>query len=293
MSATTISYVQYSFSPWEGCTKVSDGCKNCFAFARDKRHLTEHVDHWGPGAPRRRTSAAYWRQPLKWNRDAVGISKDPAAMQELVGRPRVLCPTLGDWLDPEVPIEWLADLLDLIRRTPNLSWLLLTKRPELFEERILDIWSNTEGALEGKADWIFEWATQNCPPSNVWVGASVENQEMADKRIPELLAIPAAKRWLSVEPMLGPVDIHLFSHMGDPRQINPNYLRSECKISWVVCGGESGPGCRPMDPAWMRSLKDQCAAAGVPFWAKQLGGHPNPRHALADLPADLRTRQLP
>jgi len=68
-------------------------------------------------------------------------------MQELVGRPRVLCPTLGDWLDPEVPIEWLADLLDLIRRTPNLSWLLLTKRPELFEERILDIWSNTEGAL--------------------------------------------------------------------------------------------------------------------------------------------------
>ena len=286
MSATTINYCQFSFSPWEGCTKISDGCTNCFAEQRDKRHLTEKVDHWGPGAPRRRTSAAYWRQPLKWNRDyRTALDSDSDIVPS---RPRVLCPTLGDWLDPEVCSEWRSDLLCLIRATPNLTWMLLSKRPEGFAARLNRVAELDDFGSRIAREWI-----EGRPPANVWVGASVENQEMADKRIPELLAIPAAKRWLSVEPMLGPVDIHLFSHMGDPRQINPNYLRSECKISWVVCGGESGPGCRPMDPAWMRSLKDQCAAAGVPFWAKQLGGHPNPRHALVDLSADLRTRQLP
>ena len=127
MSETTINYVQYSFSPWEGCTKVSDGCTNCFAFERDKRHLTEKVDHWGPGAPRRQMSAVYWRQPIAWNRKAgEAMNEAHAVAFTLPTRPRVLCPTLGDWLDPEVPIEWLADLLDLIRRTPNLDWLLLT-----------------------------------------------------------------------------------------------------------------------------------------------------------------------
>ena len=172
-------------------------------------------------------------------------------------RPRVFCASLADWLDDEVPIEWLADLLALIHATPNLDWQLLTKRPELFRHRLHKISRDSELACR--------WHMLFQAPPNVWLGTSVEDQTRAAERIPLLLQTPAAVRFLSCEPLLGDICLSNFN----PR-LGPGY-DFEGGIHWVIAGGESGPHARPMDPAWARSLRDQCTAAGVPFFFKQWG----------------------
>ena len=258
---------------------------------------------WGPGKPRSRTSAAYWKEPLRWNRVFTKHLEDwqrfershgaNAAFEEYGDcpeHPRVFCGSLCDWLDPEVCAEWRSDLLCLIRATPNLTWMLLSKRPEGFSARLNHVAELDDLGSRIAREWI-----EGRPPPNIWLGATVEDQQRADERVPELLAIPAKVQFLSCEPLLGEVDLKMMYMVMD-RELGPiGEERTEVadKISLIICGGESGPGCRPMDLAWARSLKEQCAAAGCAFWMKQLGGHPNPRHALADLPEDLRTRQLP
>lgn len=262
-----IEWCDHTFNPWTGCAKVSPGCANCYAEGWAKR--SGHVQ-WGPGKPRRRTSAAEWRKPVRWN---------TAENSKLVGhaefvenrRPRVFCASLADWLDDEVPIEWLADLLLLIHQTPNLDWLLLTKRPQNFDRRVraptdlfLSLGAVGEYSQAGKAyaDWLADWM-KGRPPENVWIGTTVEDQQRADERIPVLLSIPARVRFLSCEPLLGPVDVRFgFAHLVHPDRPT---------IHWVIAGGESGPGARPMHPEWARGLRDQCAAAGVPFLFKQWG----------------------
>jgi protein gp37 len=243
---TKIEWATHTFNPWIGCTKVSPGCANCYAEAHDRRF---GGGHWGKGVPRKRTSEANWRKPLKWDRDA----------QE--NRPRVFCASLADWLDDEVPIEWLADLLGLIHSTPNLDWLLLTKRPENWLHRMalaqsITVDGNPFPTVRKLTD---KWFAGR-PPANVWIGTTVEDQTRADERIPALLKIPAKVRFLSCEPLLGPVD----------------FAKGGCAawmglIEWVICGGESGPNARPMHPDWARTLRDQCAAACVPFFFKQWG----------------------
>lgn len=255
---TAIEWADHTFNPWIGCTKVSPGCANCYAEARDQRFAGGV--HWGKGAKRQRTSAANWNLPLKWNREEEA-KLVPRAEFVNPQRPRVFCASLADWLDDEVPIEWLADLLGLIHATPSLDWLLLTKRPQNFHSRI-------EAALEpaswpGRSRYVRDWL-QGTPPANVWIGTTVEDQQRADERIPALLEIPAPARFLSCEPLLGPVDITHIRKGDDqwfPRQ----------HIQWVICGGESGPKARPMHVNWARSLRDQCATGGVPFFFKQWG----------------------
>lgn len=201
-------------------------------------------------------------------------------------RPRVF-PSLCDWLDPEVPAEWLADLLDVIRRTPSLDWLLVTKRPGLWRERIdaAGEWMRATrpgdaggGAHDLTQGWIHAWG-HGVHPVNVWIGATCEDQRTADERIPALLRIPAARRFVSVDPMLGPVDLTAINHTVSPGYFGDAFgashlpgTPSECaalpeypRIHWVICGGESGAHARPMHPEWPRSLRDQCVAAGVPF----------------------------
>lgn len=260
MKNSAIEWCDHTFNPWIGCTKVSPGCANCYAEARDLR-FAEGV-HWGNGAPRQRTSVDNWKQPLLWAKaaeralaehgEACGI--DPAYGMHVKppARPRVFCASLADWLDDEVPVEWLADLLDLIRSTPQLDWLLLTKRPENFQRRLkaVDLF------------WGGSCLARRClPPANVWVGVTVENQAMADERIPELLSIPAKVWFLSCEPLLGPVDLRSAS----------GGAAISVRIDWLICGGESGSKARPMHPDWARALRDQCAAAGVAFFFKQWG----------------------
>lgn len=254
---THIAWCDSTFNPWIGCTKVSPGCDHCYAEALDKRHRWQGDTHWGPGKPRMRTSAANWRKPLQWNKKA-----------QASGQPwRVFCASLADVFDTEVPDEWRRDLWDLIETTPHLTWLLLTKRI-----------SNALRMLR-TTDWAAStrW--------NVWLGASVVNQEEADRDIPKLLATPARVRFLSYEPALGPID---FAKVDEGRclsfveGVEPRgpgrfkYLREKPSIDWVIVGGESSQGrqrARPFDIAWARDAVQQCQAAGVPVFVKQLGSH--------------------
>lgn len=248
MSANTkIEWADHTFNPWIGCTKVGPGCDHCYAEADfDKRR---HVVTWGAGQPRKRTAPSTWAQPLRWNAEAkrLGI------------RYRVFCASLADVFDNEVPSVWRADLFKLIADTPNLDWLLLTKRI-----------GNVSRMLP------FGWQDFGLPP-NVWIGATICNQDEADRDITKLLAVPAAKRFLSMEPLLGAVDVtgeYLTAKLGSyPFKSLSDEHRTKLidLLDWVIVGGESGPNARPMHPDWARSLRDQCEAAGVPFLFKQWG----------------------
>lgn len=249
---TKIEWAHHSFNPWYGCQKVGPGCDNCYAEGWAKR---SGLVQWGVGADRRRSSAANWRKPLKWNAEA----------ERLGIRYRVFCASLADVFDNAVPAEWRRDLFDLIEITPHLDWLLATKRIGNVERMIPDRWSV---AL----------------PLNVWLGITVTDQAEADRDIPKLLAVKTlGVRFLSIEPLLGPVELDCVDRPPNWKQpidecddgIDPLRYRSargeQRGIDWVIVGGESGPHARPMHPDWVRSLRDQCAAAGVPFLFKQWG----------------------
>jgi protein gp37 len=273
MKNSHIEWTDHTFNPWEGCTKVSPGCAHCYAETRNVRFSAGR--NWGPGAPRRRTSPANWHQPVTWNRAAEG-SRLP---------PRVFSASLADWLDDEISPQWLADFLTLIHYTPHLDWLLLTKRPQNWRSRL-----EATGGCDFDSDFsnpsgmIGEWLRGRAP-ENVWIGTTVEDQTRADQRIPELMKIPAVVRFLSCEPLLGPLD--LYNGDPDPRlgghTATRTYLGdwwepgdnprgpSRHGVDWVICGGESGHGARVMNPDWARSLRDQCAAAEVSFFFKQWG----------------------
>ena len=276
MKNSNIEWCDHTFNPWEGCTKVSPGCANCYAENRNARFGGGTAVNWGKGAPRRRTSVKNWNQPVKWNADAAAeqaVFNSPGIINSVMGsvaRPRVFCASLADWLDDEVPIKWLVDLLDLIHCTPHLDWLLLSKRPQLWATRLTEVaaWGRTQDKQAG-VELAIDWLVGNFP-SNVWIGTTVEDQTRAHKRIPALLSIPARVRFLSCEPLLGPVFVFTPSgHLLDSfRCIGTPEVK---QIHWVIAGGESGPKARPMHPVWARSLRDQCAAAGVPFLFKQWG----------------------
>lgn len=279
MKDSAIEWTDHTFNPWEGCTKVSPGCANCYAEARNQRF--SGGKNWGKGAPRRRTKT--WGEPLKWQRAQEDGEGYP--------RPRVFCASLADWLDDEVPIEWLADLLKLIHDTPNLDWLLLTKRPGNFlsrVNRVCELWACDGGYRETHEsivyhDMLVPWRCGGRPPENVWIGTTVEDQARADERIPQLLQIPARVRFLSCEPLLEEIVI---SRIWRGSRSTHREIHEPREIHWVICGGESGRGKRPFNPDWARSLRDQCAADGVPFFMKQMD-------KVQPIPTDLMTRQFP
>jgi protein gp37 len=206
MKNSKISWCDHTFNSWIGCEKVSAGCANCYAAAQNKRFgWCRDADGQPDFTVRKRTSAAYWRQPLAWDKEAAlsGV------------RPRVFCGSMCDWLDDAVPVKWLADLLRLIIDTPHLDWLLLTKRPDNFFPRLdaaLDLLCVVYNNLHGVP--VKVWLNNGVPLKNVWLGTTVENQEMADKRIPELLKIPAKVRFLSCEPLLGRMNLSKFHIVG-------------------------------------------------------------------------------
>ncbi|WP_186223564.1 phage Gp37/Gp68 family protein [Burkholderia gladioli] len=248
-----IEWTDATFNPWEGCQKVGPGCDHCYAEARNARFGGGTAINWGPGAPRRRTSAANWREPVRWN----------ARHEEFFAahgrRQRVFCASLADVFDNAAPAAWRRDLAALIEATPALDWLLLTKRIGNAAAMLVD---------------MFPAGT----PDHVWLGATVVNQAEADRDVPKLLATPAHVRFLSIEPMLGPVDLGRAWH-GEAAvggRCPGRYLPALREVprpstSWVIAGGESGPGARPAHPDWPRALRDQCAKAGVPFLFKQHG----------------------
>ena len=225
---TGISWCDSTFNPWIGCTKVSPGCDHCYAEVSTPARTM--AIQWGPKAERRRTSAQNWTMPVRWNAAAAVFAAAHGR------RRRVFCASLADVFDNAVDPTWRADLFGLIASTPHLDWLILTKRI-----------GNVTAMLPG--DWRTGYR-------NVWLGISVVDQSEADRDVPKLLSVPAAIRWLSIEPMLGPIDcVPLLN-----------------RVDWVVVGGESGPHARPMNREWAISLQAQCEVLCVPFFFKQWGG---------------------
>jgi protein gp37 len=285
MKNSHIEWTDHTFNGWIGCTKVSPGCVHCYAWML--MAIRWKKVGWGKGAPRLRTSPANWKEPLKWERDARMFAQCPTCgwrgiadgtvcptpgcltfqSEFSLARQRVFCASLGDWLDAEVEIKWLADLLKLIHDTPNLDWLLLTKRPQNWKERIRSAagWmaTTTSAKFHDVGRGLVAWLEGEAR-ANIWIGTSVENQACADERIPQLLDIPAAVRFLSCEPLLEELDLFKPYKGG-------KFILSSDRIHWVICGGESGPGAHPMHPDWARSLRDQCTVHGVPFLFKQWG----------------------
>jgi protein gp37 len=253
-----IEWTHHTFNPWWGCTKVSPGCDHCYA-ERDARRFVPGKVLWGVDADRREFGDKHWNMPLRWNAQAARSGE----------RALVFCASMADAFDKHAPDGARSRLWNLIKATPHLTWQILTKR----------IGNAYSGMLP------MDFNQKNYP--NVWLGISVVNQEEADRDIPKLLGINAAVHWLSMEPLLGDTDISQWLFPFKPCRNcpcpNPEVDRSGyadcCKepelmppqIDWVVTGGESGPNARPMHPDWPRRLRDQCAAAGVPFLFKQWG----------------------
>ena len=220
---TGIEWTDHTFNPWEGCAKISPACENCYAVnLTARRHVI-----WGKNQERRRPIGT-WKDPPKWNRKA----------EKLGVRYRIFCASLADIFELESdtlsPLDkWRKDVWKLIEETPNLDWLLLTKRIE---------------NVKSMVPWGNSW------PENVWLGVTVENQKYADLRLPLLLEIPAKIRFISAEP--------LFSDFEIPKGID-----------WVISGGESGPDFRPCEIEHVRSIRDQCLALDIPFFFKQWSGN--------------------
>ena len=274
---TKIQWTDKTWSPWQGCTKVGPGCDHCYAEALLDTRL--HKVQWGAGQPRVHT--VNWDSPRRWNKQAA---KD--------GHRIKVFPSICDPFDNEVPDDWRTRFFRLIEDTPNLDWLLLTKRIGNASKMIDNVLRN----------YGCPFAYDAWPWPNVWIGATVVNQEEADRDIPKLLATPAAKRFISYEPALEPVDLRKlmtdytcidalsgFVMYKDMASGGLGYALAEKlpkKLDWVIAGGESGPKARPAHPDWFRSLRDQCASAVVPFFMKQMT-------KLAPIPSDLFVRQFP
>ncbi len=322
-----IEWCDHTFSPWHGCTKVGPGCDHCYAESMNNRFKG---GNWGPGAPRRRTSEANWKLPLRWNKiaklgrfvecDVCGLREirkrddalppgglaccsnpDCTALPESESfsvRPRVFCASMADVFDNEVNPSWRADLFRLINATPNLDWLILTKRIGNAVQMINQALNDGHLRTSGSMPW---------PWSHVWLGATVVNQEEADRDIPKLLEVPAAVRFLSMEPLLGPVDLTEWLYRGDHGLADQDPLAAAMLgmgvesgnawvrpgIDWVITGGESGPGARPMHPDWVRSIRDQCQAAGVPFFMKQITNDKGQKIPMDQWSQDLRIQEYP
>lgn len=279
-----IAWTDHTFNAWIGCQKVSPGCQFCYAenetFVRKERSHGNEL--WGPAGFRHVTSRDYWMQPIKWNGEAwircstCGWRGNGVGVAALNGCPqcgaktglfptrqRVFCMSLGDIFEGRrelLPIR--TRLYELIEATPNLDWLLLTKRIDGAGSMLPSEW------LRGP------W------PTNVWMGTSVENQEWANERIPELMKLPAPIKFVSAEPLLGPIDFRIEAALAP---------------QWIIVGGESGRKCRPFKAEWAESILEQCwsVTPHIAFFMKQLGGYPDKRDNIAEFKRSLQIREWP
>lgn len=354
-AGTKIEWCDFTFNHVIGCSKVHTGCANCYAEAdMDKRRGRVK---WGPQGTRSRTSDQYWKQPFKWNREAekagerrrvfcaslADVFEDwNGPILDSKNRPLTRCNThhcTANMCPPEIywpegvtcpyclnqgePLTMghlRSDLFALIDATPNLDWLLLTKRPE----NVRRMWpEEPDGHFGALAEAIFGKKGKLVKRrDNVWLLTSISNQETADKQVPELLKcrdlVPVLG--LSCEPLLGPVDLQKVCKNFCPQcrgagevcnsEEGGLWIGCPCEslvgLNWVIIGGESGKDARPCDLAWIRSLVQQCQAAGVAAFVKQVGSNPYENgqalctHAhdpkggdISEFPADLRVRQFP
>lgn len=299
---TEIAWCDATFNGWRGCTKVSPGCKFCYADKRSIRN-PKIFGIWGPDGSRVVASSSMWRQPHNWDREAKAVGKrlkvfsasladvfedwtGPMVLSDgddlrscprcgrVATRPVIVssygpgkttedCTVCGAETRPYTMDDARSDLWQMILATSNLDWLVLTKRPDNMARWLA---ANVYGPADGGYRKTMGFGPRLAP--NVWLGVSVEDQDRADERIPQLLAIPAAVRFLSIEPLLGPVDLRRWLPSSGVHKLIAGVSPA---IGWVIVGGESGPDARPMHPDWVRAIRDQCQTAGVPFFMKQWG----------------------
>lgn len=256
MADTSIEWTDRVLNPTSGCDSVSPGCDNCYALGMAKRlKAMGQPGYQRDGDPR--TSGPGFGLTLHPEKlDQVRRWKKPAM---------IFLNSMSDIFHEEVPDEYLARVWATMAETPQHTYQILTKRHGRMRS-LLNRPSFRDNLVDGGATW---------PMRNVWLGVSVEDQKWADIRIPALLDTPAAVRWISAEPLLGPITLRQQEWIHEPDCLIhndcvcwPNY---DAHLDWVVVGGESGPGARPMRPEWARSLRDQCSESGVPFLFKQAG----------------------
>lgn len=282
-SSTAIAWTDHTFNPWWGCSRVSPGCENCYAETFAHRL---GLEVWGKSSDRRFFGPAHWLEPLRWNDRAVDAGR----------RELVFCASMADVFEARLDLDDERERLwRLIAATPALSWQLLTKRPENVLRMVPSSW------LVGERDvphHVHAWVAAGSPaehwPSNVWIGTTVEDQIRARARIPRLLEIPAPVRFLSCEPLLGPLDLSRWLGLewmdalrppGEPLSFRgeggwglemfaamQGRWGTAAGIGWIIAGGESGNGYRALELDHARDLRDQARAAEIPFFFKQVGG---------------------
>lgn len=241
MGKTSIEWADVVWNPVTGCTKVSQGCKFCFAESIANRFWGERKFTDVQMHPERLEYPNHWTKPR-----------------------RVFVNSMSDLFHEKVTDSFIANVFAVMALNPRHTFMVLTKRPDRMME------------------FVKRFPTSNGPIANIWLGVSVENQQAADERIPLLLQTPAVVRFISAEPLLGPVDLDMVFRVPDGGAYHYNTLTGENwpftteavygpHLDWIICGGESGPHARPMRPNWARSLRDQCQKAGVPFFFKQWG----------------------
>jgi len=266
MTKTSIEWTDATWNPVSGCSKVSPGCKHCYAEGIADRFFAKQYPPNKDGSPRKFTDVRCHEdrldQPSHW--------KKPR---------RVFVNSMSDLFHEDVPMPFIFSVFHEMACTPQHTFQILTKRPERMKLLMEDAeqFRQDEGLITSHR--ASPWTPQLWPLPNVWLGVSVENQKYADERIPLLLETPAAVRFLSVEPMLEAVDLRGPRSMalvpcGENNCSNHSTLYWTLDdIDWVICGGESGPGARPFNLAWAESLLEQCRATGVPFFMKQMGSN--------------------
>ncbi len=227
-----IEWTDHTFNPWIGCQHVSPGCDHCYAEAQNA-YRRWNGGTWGPHAPRKRTTEAYWKNAIKWNANARDFERQHGH------RLRVFCASLADVFDNKAPAEWRQDLFALICECRRLDWLMLTKRPENIEKMV-------------PLDWGDGYR-------NVWLGVTAEDQKWFDHRWKHLRNIPAVIKFISYEPAIGPLRLPKHGPFPD----------------WLISGGESGGGARPLDPQWLRDVIADCRLRGVAPFHKQWGSYQN------------------
>jgi protein gp37 len=281
---SSIEWTDHTVNFWWGCMKVSPGCEHCYAETFSKR-VGRNI--WGPSKTTERwRTKGPWRDILKWDRKA----------KEAGIRQRVFCQSMSDFFEDHPQVDpWRREAIEILGSLEALDVQLLTKRPENVADMV-------------PASWMEQW------PTHIWIGTSVENQETADKRIPELLKVPAAVRFLSCEPLLDQVLLDdgcnswltCYGKQIEGECCESRAVSGECfhGIDWIIAGGESGHSARPFNIMWAAHLMGQCADAGVPFFMKQMGDHLIDRHGERirlgkkggdwnEWPEELRVREFP
>lgn len=291
MSTTKIEWTEKSWNPIIGCSKVSDGCKNCYAETMTCRiyNMLNKVKQ----TPKENDTWLHFGKVIKFygeDEKPYMFNGNVELLPDRLEQPlhwrkpcRIFVNSMSDLFHEKVPFEFIDKVFDIICKCPQHTFQILTKRPE----RMYDYWMNSTGTIGGVVNI----------PKNAQLGVSVENQDTADERIPILLQIPAAVRWISYEPALGGLSLRWLGN----RKINDEIMNKTGelgeydvakKLDWVACGGESGPGARDIDLDWARKVRDDCKNAGVPFFMKQLCKNGR-KIKFEDFPVDLQIRQYP